>query len=116
VLKLRVGEESVLLTGDLEDEGEARLLARAGAGELAATVLKVPHHGSARACTDALLDAVHPRIAIVSCGHPPPAITAARLARSAACTYRTDQLGALRLRLGREIAVERWCGRWVPIE
>lgn len=116
VLKLRVGEESVLLTGDLEDEGEARLLARAGAGELAATVLKVPHHGSARACTDALLEAVRPSIALISCGHRPPAITAARLTRSEARTYRTDQLGALRLRLGREIAVERWCGRWVPIE
>ena len=43
------------------------MLARFGSG-LGAAVLKVGHHGSSTSSGDAFLDAVHPRVALVSVG------------------------------------------------
>jgi competence protein ComEC len=66
-----------LFTGDAESETEDRLL-QGERDALHATVLKVAHHGSRYATGDAFLDAVHPRIAVISCakknryGHPAP--------------------------------------------
>jgi beta-lactamase superfamily II metal-dependent hydrolase len=52
----------VLLMGDLEQDVEASLVAAAQAGEvsLAASVLKVGHHGSATSSTEGFLDLVFP--------------------------------------------------------
>jgi competence protein ComEC len=47
VLRLTYGRFSVLLTGDLQSEGEAALLAGEGL-PLQSTVLKVAHHGANR--------------------------------------------------------------------
>ncbi|MGH3865827.1 MAG: DNA internalization-related competence protein ComEC/Rec2 [Pseudonocardiaceae bacterium] len=55
----------VLLTGDVELEAQADLLATGT--DLRADVLKVPHHGS-RYDTEEFLAAVRPRVAIVSVG------------------------------------------------
>jgi competence protein ComEC len=55
----------VLLTGDVELEAQADLLATGI--DLRADVLKVPHHGS-RYDTEEFLAAVRPRVAIVSVG------------------------------------------------
>ena len=68
VLRLTWGRASVLLPGDLERDGEAALLSAVGP----VSVLKVGHHGSRTSTTDAWLDALRPRVALVSCGHPSP--------------------------------------------
>ncbi len=67
-LALRVvyGETSFLFLGDLEAEGEAALLATAGA--LVTDVVKVPHHGSRTSSSPALVAAVRPRWAVISLG------------------------------------------------
>jgi competence protein ComEC len=62
VLKLRYGAFSVLLSGDLERDAEARVVA--SNANLRSTVLKVPHHGSKTSSTDAFLDRVAPELAI----------------------------------------------------
>lgn len=74
VLRVRFGERSFLLTGDIEKAAEAGLLA---AGEdLRADVLKVAHHGSRTSSTAEFLDQVKPRHAVISVsaqnpyGHP----------------------------------------------
>ncbi|WP_430422869.1 DNA internalization-related competence protein ComEC/Rec2 [Methylibium petroleiphilum] len=59
---------TALLTGDLEREQEARLVARHG-GSLASEVLLVPHHGSKTSSSAAFLDAVAPRVAVVQAGY-----------------------------------------------
>jgi len=96
VTRLTYGKFAVLFAGDAEKPTEAWLL---GAGSnVAASVLKVAHHGSRYASGAPFLKAVGARIAIVSAGagntygHPAPA-TMARLARTGAVAYRTDMDG-----------------------
>jgi competence protein ComEC len=100
-LQLRYGPTAVLLPGDLEAAGEAALVARWG-GTLRSTVLKVPHHGSSTSSSAMLLDAVAPRLAVVSAGagnrfgFPDGAVVAAYAARDVAL-WRTDRDGAVQL-------------------
>jgi competence protein ComEC len=77
VIRLHGPERRYLFTGDAERVGEARLLQRAKP-LLAAEVLKVGHHGSATSTSREFLEAVHPQLAVISCGirnrfgHPRP--------------------------------------------
>jgi competence protein ComEC len=59
---------SVLLTGDIERDQEARLVAEQGAA-LRSDVLVVPHHGSKTSSSAAFLDAVGPRTAVFQAGY-----------------------------------------------
>ena len=66
VLHISNGARSALLTGDIEQAQEARLLA----GNIRPVdVLLVPHHGSKSSSSAAFLDAVQPRIALVQAGY-----------------------------------------------
>src|SRR6185312_11803682 len=64
------GDVRVLFEGDAEHPTEQRLLADEASdpGDLRADVLKVAHHGSKHASSAAMLDAVAPRLAVISCG------------------------------------------------
>jgi ComEC/Rec2-related protein len=66
VLRLSYGENIILMTGDIERESEDSLV-QSGVN-LRADVLKIPHHGSKTSSTEAFLDAVKPRLAIISVG------------------------------------------------
>lgn len=66
VLRLQCGERRILLTGDIEKEGEAAILS--AASQLTADVVKVPHHGSKTSSTSAFVAASHPRLAVISVG------------------------------------------------
>ncbi len=59
---------SALLTGDIEKEQEASLVALHGAA-LKTDVLIVPHHGSKTSSTAAFLDAVQPNVAVFQAGY-----------------------------------------------
>ena len=65
VLAVELAGLRLLLTGNIEPPAQAALL-RSGV-DLAADVLKVPHHGSARQDA-AFLSAVDPRLAVVCVG------------------------------------------------
>jgi competence protein ComEC len=99
VLLGEVGGRRFLLTGDIEEGIDPLLVAR---GLPRVDVLKVAHHGSRTATTDALLQAVRPRVAVVSVGarntygHPSRA-TLARLEGIGARVYRTDRNGSVRV-------------------
>lgn len=92
------GPLTILLMGDLEEDAAAVLLSGLPSlGTDGVEVLKVAHHGARNGGT-ALLEAVHPRLAVISVGegndygHPHPSILGA-LDRTRTATARTDQLG-----------------------
>ena len=99
VLRVTFGNIAILLTGDAQSESEGRLLSHGG-DDLRAAILKVGHHGSAYSSTPAFLAAVHPKIAIISCGlhnvfgHPSPR-TVEALSAVGADVYRTDLDGGV---------------------
>lgn len=68
VLRISSGRYAVLLTGDIEREGERTLLRQAG-DSLRADLLVVPHHGSASSSSLELLQQVKPRLALVGSGY-----------------------------------------------
>jgi competence protein ComEC len=95
----------LLVTGDIEDEGERVLLA--SGAPLRAEALVVAHHGSRDGTSDPFLRQVRPRWALISVGrrnpfgHPHDELLE-RLARRGVRVLRTDQLGSVRMRAERD--------------
>lgn len=85
----------VLLTGDIELEGQSQLVS--SGVDLRADILKTPHHGS-RYTTPRFLSAVRPRLALISVGsgnrygHPSPLVVSAMQGMGTK-VLRTDQEG-----------------------
>ena len=99
VLMLEHGEVRVLLTGDAEEPTEA-WLATQQLGRV--DVLKVAHHGSNHSSTKPFLDAIQPKVALISCGRSnryghPGEHALRRLEAAGATVYRTDQSRHIRL-------------------
>jgi competence protein ComEC len=100
VLDVRFGERRLLLAGDVEQAIDPQLLAGGLADGRSLDVLKVAHHGSRTASTEALLAALRPQVAIISAGtgnpygHPTQQ-TLDRLQAIGARTYRTDLDGSV---------------------
>jgi len=97
VLVGQVGARRFLLMGDVEEAIDPQLLS---AGLPRVDLLKVAHHGSRTATTQAFVDAVQPRIAVASAGagNPyghPTRVTLERLAASGARVLRTDRDGTV---------------------
>ena len=110
VARLDWRSASVLFTGDAEAPTERWLLARSA--KLRARVLKVGHHGSRYSSTPAFLRAVHPEVAVISCGagnrygHPHER-TLDKLRALGATVYRTDEDGDVIVRSdGETLSVE----------
>jgi len=100
ILRLEHGQNSFMFTGDAERELE-NWLVNSGT-DLSSSVLKVGHHGSRTSTTEAFLDAVNPRAAVISLGannthgHPHREVMDRLNARNI-LIYRTDQLGTIRM-------------------
>jgi competence protein ComEC len=101
VLLGEVAGRRFLLAGDVEQDIDPSLIAE-GLPHL--DLLKVAHHGSKTASTDAFLEAVRPSVTVVSAGtgnpygHPAPS-TIARLEATGAKVYRTDRNGSVEVSL-----------------
>lgn len=101
VLRLETPHGSVLLTGDLERRGQQELLWEAENVDVAADVIKVPHHGAARDVDLRFIDAVAPAVAVIlvgrnNFGHPAPETIQAYQTRGAR-VFRTDVNGAVKV-------------------
>jgi competence protein ComEC len=101
VVRVSTRSASALLTGDAEARSEAEMRA-GGASRLRSDAMLVPHHGSRTSSTAAFLDAVAPRVAVISLGyrnrfrHPHEAVVQ-RYAERGIELRRTDLEGALRI-------------------
>lgn len=109
VTKVVFGSTSFLFQGDAEKKVETALLS-AGA-DVSADVIKVGHHGSKTSSTKKYIDAVSPKVAVISCGiknkygHP-NAVTLETLKNANIDTYITYQQKALCIKSdGKKITV-----------
>lgn len=97
VVRVEVGEDQLLFLGDLEAR-ERELLE-----EGPISILKLGHHGTKQATGEALLDALRPQIALISCGynnrygHPDPSVID-RLQSRGIQILRTDWDGQVQLK------------------
>lgn len=100
VLRLDFGTISILFTGDASESAEKAILA--SGINVNCDVLKVGHHGSSTATSQAFLDAVSPEYAVISCGvnneygHP-DAETLNKLAAANVQLFRTDEQGTVEM-------------------
>ncbi|MGI6368262.1 MAG: DNA internalization-related competence protein ComEC/Rec2 [Anaerolineae bacterium] len=100
VLAVEQGTFRMLLMGDAPEPVEKALLA--SGQPLDAILLKVSHHGSSGASSQAFLEAVSPQLAVISVGddnrygHPNEAVLD-RLRSVDATVLRTDQHGGIRV-------------------
>ena len=104
VLKISYEETPFLFTGDLEAAGEQAVVARAGP-QLKSGVLLVPHHGSKSSCSPAFLEAVSPKVCVISAGKDNPfgfpSQDVLRRLRGAGCSIvRIDEVGATEVSVG----------------
>ncbi len=99
VLRVGIGEQHLLLTGDIERAAEERLLAQ-HRDKLPASLLVAPHHGSKSSSTAEFVAAVAPAHVVFTAGyrnrfhHPHPA-TVRRYVQSGAKLWRSDEDGAI---------------------
>ena len=69
VFMIYFGPWKVLITGDLDEEGEKKLLKEyKGTDMLKADILKIGHHGSKSSTCDAFLEEVDPTFAVIQVG------------------------------------------------
>ncbi len=98
VMKITYGKNSFLFTGDASEISEKEMLA--AKADIKADVLKIGHHGDAESTGTAFLNAVSPKIALVSVGRNnqygyPTQEVLNRLNAVGASVYRTDVDGTI---------------------
>ena len=111
VAYLEYGENSFLFMGDLEEKSETELISALG-GDFDCDVLTVAHHGSSTSTSDAFLDFVKPRAAVISCGkdnpfgHPNARVLEA-LEKRNVVILRTDESGTIILQSDKKQVYQR---------
>ena len=100
MFRLSYGNVSLLFAADTGFPAEERMLRRDA--DITANVLKVGHHGSRFSTSEAFVDRVAPRIALISAGHGnrfglPSSRTIDLLERRGIRIYRTDRDGTVEL-------------------
>ncbi len=119
VIELRFGQVSMLLTGDVEREGEEAVSPILDL--LPIVVLKSPHHGSGTSSSERFLAVVKPNIVLISCGrgnpygHPVPYVLE-RYRAVGAEIFRTDQDGQIEVVTdGQALTVHTFTGRTLSL-
>ncbi|MEG6586823.1 ComEC/Rec2 family competence protein [Dendrosporobacter sp. 1207_IL3150] len=97
--KVAFGKVSMLFTGDIEKEAEAKLI-KNYSPKLKATILKSPHHGSETSSSMAFLRAVSPEVITISLGanndyHHPHAKVLKRYKELKSQILQTDLAGTI---------------------
>ena len=119
VIELRYGQVSMLLTGDIGREVEQALMPALDL--LPIVVLKSPHHGSGTSSSKEFVEAIKPKVVVISCGrgnsygHPLPYVLDRYRAVNAKI-FRTDQEGQIELITdGQSLSATTFTGRRTQI-
>ena len=114
VIEVRYGDVAVLLTGDISEEIERRLVPQLSSAPV--RILKVAHHGSRTSTSADFLAAWRPQLAVISCGrgnrfgHPAPDVIG-RLEAAGAKVFRTDRDGQITIETnGRDVWTRTYLG------
>lgn len=111
VIRVDAGGRRLLLTGDVEKNGEQQML-NAGT-DLRADILVAPHHGSKTSSSSALLSAVGAKTVVVSAGyrnrfHHPARAVSERYTHMGMTILNTAEVGAVQIRLStNEIQIKK---------
>lgn len=102
VMKLTYGKFSMLMTGDIDQEGEKDLTDRYRSGQLRCDILKVAHHGSKYSSSEEFIRAVSPSVAVFQVGknnfgHPAQTVIE-KYRQIGIMIYRNDTSGAIGIR------------------
>ena len=94
VLRVSYGDFAILDTGDVEEAGERRIVSTD------IDLLKVAHHGSSTSTSESFLEAISPKVALISAGRNnsyghPHKDTLLRLEALNISTIRTDEVGCI---------------------
>ena len=113
VLRLQVGQDSFIFTGDIESQVESFIIDYVGPCD----VLKVAHHGSSTSTQDDFLKTVVPEIALISVGSNtyghPSSDTLDRLNQAGSYIHVTKESGALVVETnGNGCRIVNWKGLW----
>lgn len=97
-MEIKYDAFSMLLTGDVEQEGEEALLAGGRLGSY--DILKAAHHGSRNSGSEAFLEQTAPKAALISAGEDnryghPHQETLERLEKIECLVYSTQECGAV---------------------
>lgn len=100
-LYVKMGEDTWLFTGDIEEEAEQEIIKQYP--NLTTKYLKVAHHGSQTSSTPAFIEQVQPKIALISAGKNniyghPAAEVLDRLNEKKTQVYTTSEDGAVMVR------------------
>ena len=112
VLSIRARDRQVLLTGDIEQNQESALVRRYGS-QLRSSILLAPHHGSGTSSSVRFLEYVQPAAAVFQVGyrnryqHPKREVLE-RYRNLGIETIRTDESGAVTVRMGQGTEVSRY--------
>ena len=113
VLRISIGTQHILLTGDIEKASEKRLL-KMHEAQLSANLLVAPHHGSKTSSTLEFIAAVLPDYAVFTVGYRnryghPKAEVLERYLDSGATVLRSDQDGAILVDMNaQKLNIERY--------
>jgi competence protein ComEC len=105
VVQVAVGDKRILIPGDIEERGEAAVLANY-ARDLASDIVVAPHHGSATSSTQTFVKAVVPDWVLVSSGYRnsygfPKDEVVQRWQQQGAVILNTAETGAIQFRIAR---------------
>jgi competence protein ComEC len=118
VLKITYGKVSVLLTGDAPKDVEKQMMENGE--DVSATILKPGHHGSSTSSSLEFLEAVHPKVAVLSYGendygHPNSGVVS-RLRQVGAKVYSTFASGDIVVSTDGatyQVSAKPWTGKGV---
>ena len=109
IIKVRYKEKTLLVTGDIDEEGETELVNKYGS-ELSCDVMKVPHHGSKYSSSEDFVKIVDPVLAVFQVGHNnyghPSEDAISRYTERGCRIVRNDQDGAIGLIIDKDKPLE----------